>query len=161
VDQPQSSQTDFLRTALARDTASFRVRRTSNRRKAFGNQIVATLSGALTTVLLGLKANAIFASAEPYMSALALVLSATATLFATWEAFFDHRWLWVRYTATLSELYSISDDLEYAAAGGHTIPQDKLDDLHRRRQQTLMETSNAWSDKRAREAINKTDGTKK
>jgi hypothetical protein len=133
------------------------VRRRSNRRKAFGNRNVATLSGALTTVLLGLKGNNIFASAQPYMSALALVFECNCDTFRGMGSLLDHRWLWVRYTGTLSELYSISDDLEYAAAGGHAVPQDKLDDLHRRRQQTLMKTSNAWSDKRARKAANKTE----
>ena len=137
----------FLRKALQGDIESFRARRKENRSKAFWTKMAITLSAALTTVILGLKDNQVFHGAENHFAAMALTLSATATLVSTWETFFDHRWLWIRYTTTVSLLHGIADDLEYAVAGGD-VRQATLDALHQRRQKVLQDDANAWAHKR-------------
>jgi hypothetical protein len=73
--------------------------------------------GTLTTLLLGLKTNPILNGYDNAISAAALFLSAAVPIFSAWDAFYDHRWLWIRYTTAQQGLYGILDDLEYAVAG--------------------------------------------
>ena len=94
--------------------------------------------GAATTVIIGLQNNKLFAiypRRVDFLSAAALLTSATVTLFSVWEGFFDYRWLWIRYTATLGQLYSISDELDYLTADKNVIvADDKIDNLFKRLQ---------------------------
>ena len=105
---------------------------------AFSIRMVIVVFGSLTTILLGIKEYRI--TDEKVLSAIALCLSAVIPIFSAWEAFFDHRWLWLRYTSTLDNLYTISDELEYVLASGKPAPKEQLDSFHQRMQAALQET---------------------
>jgi hypothetical protein len=138
---------EFLRTQLKTNIDGFRARQADSRRKAFLIRMAVVVLGALTTILLGLKANTLFSSYDSAMSAAALFLSATIPIFSAWDAFYDHRWLWIRYTSAQQGLYGILDDLEYA---GPNISGDKLDELYMRFRAVLQEANSAWMDKRTK-----------
>jgi hypothetical protein len=67
---------------------------------------------------------------------------------ASFEAFFDPRWLWVQYTATLFKVYSISDDLDFLVAKSPDPPPEKVDELYTRLQEVLRASGTAWANKR-------------
>jgi len=113
--------------------------------------------GAVTTMVLGLKPYAHFAHGDELLTAVALVLSAAIPIFAAWEAFFDHRWLWVRYTAMLSSLYAIQEELKYAHAAGE-MDEAKLDSLFERLQGVLEAENREWLSKRQKEIERPKDG---
>jgi hypothetical protein len=109
--------------------------------------------GAFITILLGTK-NLLSEQkqVETWLSIAALCLSAVIPIIAACEAFFDPRWLWVQYTATLGRIYSISDDLEYLIASEEApLSRDKLDELYNRLQAALQETNTAWTSKRLKD----------
>ena len=150
------SRVEFLRTALKGQINSFRTRRSTNRRMAFFGKMAVSTLGAATTIIIGLQSNRLFelygfAHASDWLSALALLTSASVTLFSVWEGFFDHRWLWIRYTATLGQLYAIAAEVEYLTAGGSDVAADRLDSLFARMQTVLQDTNTAWSEKRAKD----------
>jgi hypothetical protein len=144
MNEDVNTKLDFLRTQLKTNIDGFRARQADSKRKGFLIRMTVVVLGALTTVLLGLKANTLFSSYDSAMSAAALVLSATIPIFSAWDAFYDHRWLWIRYAAAQQGLYGILDDLEYA---GPNISSDKLDELYARFRAVLQETNSAWRDK--------------
>jgi hypothetical protein len=141
----------FLREKVKYNADSFMKRRRKNRLRAFSLTMMITLCGSLTTVLLGLKNNSLFSKHEPLISAIALGTSALVTFASTWDSFFDYRWLWIRYTQTLGNLYGILDDLDYATAG-REVTSEQLDALYLQFQRTLEETNTAWIEKRERES---------
>jgi hypothetical protein len=59
-----------------------------------------------------LSPGAIYHHSEKPGACLALVLSALVTLFGEWDAFFNHRALWIRYTKTRYQLIGIKSELE-------------------------------------------------
>jgi hypothetical protein len=144
-------QIGFLRTRLAAGIVSFRRRRVVNRRAAFALRIAVTSFGSLTTILRGLRGNALFSDQDNIFSAMALIMSAAVTIASTWETFFDHRWLWIQYTDTLTNLYRISDELEYVTAGNKPVPPERLEALFQQLQDTFQQANVAWSGKRRRE----------
>jgi hypothetical protein len=92
----------------------------------------------------------------PIIDLAALAISASIAVVSAYEAFFDHRWLWIKYTNTLSQLYAISDDLDFIVAGASLPTDEELEKLHIRRQSILKETGAAWYDKRAQDATQPT-----
>ncbi|MDO9062408.1 MAG: SLATT domain-containing protein [Bradyrhizobium sp.] len=137
----------FLRRRLAENISTFKSRRLHNRSMAFRLKMVVVALGVAATILLGLKQYAAAYTGESF-GAIALVLTAAVPIFATWDAFFDYRWLWVRYTAVLDTLYAVSDDLEFAIVQQNepTIADVKV--LFERMQGGLLEANKQWEQKR-------------
>ena len=145
--QDSKSQFDVVKAAVDNNIESFRTKRDFNRARAFRLRLTIVAIGALTTIILGLKPYASFEHNDSILSSVALVLSGSIPIFAAWEAFFDHRWLWVRYTGTLNSLYAIRDELDFAHAAGE-VKKSELDALFARLQRTLEEVDTEWTKKR-------------
>jgi len=146
-----AGEAKFLRESLESYIRLFKKRGQDNKRIAFLIRMIIVCIGALTTILLGIRQYSFVEQYEDYLLAMAFSLSAVIPIFATWEAFFDHRWLWVHNRLTVDSLYAISDDLEYMLVGENAVTKDELKELHLRLQQVLQETSSAWFGKRAKE----------
>jgi hypothetical protein len=100
--------------------------------------------GTMTTLLLGLKTSPIFDwQQQNYIAAVALVLSALIPIFSAWDAFFDYRWLWIRFATAQEALDRILNDMEYASKNGELSSQE-LDDFHQQFRSTLQETNSEW-----------------
>src|SRR5689334_6541408 len=80
----------------------------------------------------------------------ALVLSAVVTMLSAWDAFFNHRALWVRYTTIAAELKAIRSHLNYATVGG-TGDDSILDQLFAQYQAVLKATNEWWLHQREAE----------
>jgi hypothetical protein len=66
----------------------------------------------------------------------------------------------MKYTATLDDLYTILNDLNYQRSNKTTpMSTADLDEFYKRLQLTLSETNAAWSDKRTKELSAKVAGT--
>jgi hypothetical protein len=139
-----------IRSTIERNIKSFSTKREHNRNRAFVLRMIIVVVGAATTVVLGFKPYAGFSNADAVLSSVALVLSGIVPIFAAWEAFFDHRWLWLRYTETLGSLYALRDELDYARAGNQ-LDAEKLDDFFDRTERTLEKQNKEWTTKRKRE----------
>lgn len=76
----------------------------------------------------------------------ALALGAIITVLNAVEAFYDHRSLWIRRTATLARLYSVQADLNYLVAGSQDSEMDResLDKLMDRYKTILQDDLTAW-----------------
>jgi Protein of unknown function (DUF4231) len=144
-------QFDVFKMTLDKNIDSFRHKRDSSRQLAFRFKITTISVGALTTMVLGLKPYVDFTNSDAILSSIALVLSAVIPIFTAWEAFFDYRWLWIRYTGALNSLYAIRDELEYAHAAG-ALAKEQLDPLFSRLQRTLEDVDSAWVEKRRTDA---------
>jgi membrane protein YdbS with pleckstrin-like domain len=106
---------DFVRKSLHKHIASFYKRRIRNKRVAFFIKMSVVLLGAVATVLLGIKQYA-GQPCDSTLSIAAMIVTALIPVLSAWEAFFEHRWLWIRFAKTLGLLYGISDAPEYAIA---------------------------------------------
>ncbi len=79
-----------------------------------------------------------------YLKNTALCFSALVTVFGAWEAFFDHRGLWVKYTRTHAQLLSIKASLDYLMLGGTDIKQEEVDALFRKFEDVIAESNDSW-----------------
>lgn len=138
-----------LRHNLNEQIKSFNEKRTKNRRRAFWLKILATTFSAITTILLGLKGFEFLAESSLLFRNLPLVLSALVTLVGTWDGFFNHRALWVKYTLTVSNLRGILAELDYISSDSDSPPSQKaVDRLFDQCQNVLSETNTSWQSMR-------------
>jgi hypothetical protein len=108
----------------------FRFQRARHKYTALFLKISTAALGAGATILLGWQDP----SDPATLKNVALVLTSLVTLFATYDAFFEPRKLWVRETVVLNSLRDLQRHWEIAAAGGQ-IGADKVttysDDFHK------------------------------
>jgi hypothetical protein len=138
----------FLKKQLEQNIAGFRARRVKNKRKAFFLRMTVVTLGAITTLLIALKTNLWVTQRidSDFLAAAALASSAAVPIFSAWDAFFDHRWLWVRYAGAQQALYGVLDDLEF---GGDKLSDKELEELYLRFRQVLQQTNDSWYLKRS------------
>jgi hypothetical protein len=144
-----TNELQYLRTQLRDNIDGFRAQAKKSKRRTILLRIALASLGALTTLLLGLKSNPLFALYDNEFSALALLFSATIPILSTWDAMFDYQWLWVRFTAAHTGLYGILTELNYAAAKG-ALSTERLDAFNNQFQRTIQETSSAWLEKQSK-----------
>lgn len=119
--------------------------RVNNKNKAFGLKVLAVCFASAITVLLGVKVTEDWAKV---FQNLALILSAIVTLLSAFEAFYDHRSLWIQGTVTLSQLAALKNEADFFAAGRtQQVGNDdisKLDGFRNRLEQILQDELKAW-----------------
>jgi hypothetical protein len=133
----------FLDVELTSCIDWFQRRREKCRLLAFSFKILATLIGAATTVVLGLKGE-FFMTHSVYLSDLALILSSIVTILTATEAFFDFRALWVRYSETRVRLLLLKARLGFLASGGTPLDEAELETLFDAYEQIINESNAAW-----------------
>jgi len=147
-DQPEEppkpvSKASYLLEQLEDRIKSFQKRRERNRLFAFRLVISGTILSASTTVLLGVTG--LSEGVALVLKNIALLTSATVTIISTWEAFFDHKGLWIRYTRTRAQLLAVKTRLQYKLSDTNgAIPDADLDKLFDQYQSILDETNDSW-----------------
>ena len=119
-----------------------------NRLWAFRLRITVAVLSAVTTVLVGISGKSIIV--EPYvqiLSIVTLVVSATISVIAAWDAFYSFRDIWILFSEGIQGLYALQRELKYVKVDGNSEP--RLDDIFKRFQKIVDDTSRSWGRRRA------------
>ncbi|HJP95052.1 MAG TPA: SLATT domain-containing protein [Pyrinomonadaceae bacterium] len=140
------SQMEYLSEAISNCISLNDKKRQKNKFLAFGIKATSTGFAATITILLGLtvreERKALFAN-------IALVLSAVITLLNTWDAFFNHRALWLRFTVATQSLRTVQEELDYLGAKTHGEPTaEQLDYVHRKFKRVIFALNRDWENLR-------------
>lgn len=147
----------YLENEINARISSFESKRSTNRNKAFAFKLVTAICSGAITIFLGIH------SADEvtkiFLKDIALCLSASLTIFSTWDTFFNHRELWVKYTGTSNELKELKSDIAFMKVGGvEKIKENKVDELYLTYKEILKNTNTHWGKIKSK---NNTDKTKK
>ncbi len=142
---PLDGKVKFLRENIDSQVESFSRRRNSNKQKAFLVKLGTSAAAGTATVILGFQGYI-----DPvWAKNIALILSALITFVSAWDAYFNHRALWLRYTETVTELRSLLAELDYLTCSGtESLEEKKLDAIFHRYQEVLGETNSWWQNVR-------------
>jgi ABC-type multidrug transport system fused ATPase/permease subunit len=144
-----NTRQEYLLNLIERCLTLFERKRQRDKFLALGLKLVAALLSASVTVALGVTFSG---KSESLFKNLALILSAIATVINTWDAFFNHRTLWVRHTVAANRLRSVKDELEYyIASGSGAITESQSDEIFKTYRQIMTETNQAWENLRKEE----------
>ena len=78
----------------------------------------------------------------------ALILSALAAVFSTWDAFFNHRTLWRSYTVAANRLRSLREDIRYYLARDGKLDPEMADKLYATYHGIIADVNNSWEELR-------------
>jgi hypothetical protein len=151
-----SRKIEYLEDEINDRILSFESKRSVNRNKAFAFKFVTAICSGAITILLGI--HSADDAAKIILKDMALVLSASLTIFSTWDTFFNHRELWIKYTETSNELKQLRSDINYLKVGGvEKIAEGEIDELYRVYKKILNNTNINWTKTKSK---NNTDKTK-
>ena len=121
--------------------AEYSKKRVRDKRKAFGLRIGAAVLSAAVTVLLGLKVSD---GIENVLKNAALVTGALVAILNAWDAFYDHRALWVKRTTTVARLKKLQRSYNQATARQAELSPKELTDLTASLEQILDDDLSSW-----------------
>jgi hypothetical protein len=116
-------------------------KRFRDKRKAFGLKIGAALLGAAVTVLLGLKVSA---DHEATLKNIALVAGALVGVLNAWDAFYDHRALWVKRTTTSARLKKLDRAFRIDRAAKPELDAKEIEAHRASLEQILDDELSSW-----------------
>lgn len=112
--------------------------------KLFGAAIAASV-----TVLLGIEYEG---KPDDIFKNITIVMGALITILNTWDAFFNHKMLWVRFTETTVELRILQDRLNYLISCNETeIPNNELDLIFNEMNTIIEDTASDWKSHRSKD----------
>ena len=145
-----AKQLDVLKTQLANQIQGFKERRKHNQRNATIAKALTIIFGFGITVLLGLD---VADWLKPIFTNIALVLGASVSMLAAWDAFANYRSFWLRYTFTYTQLLSLRSEIEFEfPENSDNISEAAVKKLYRKYQSILEETNEYWRDVRKEES---------
>jgi len=142
-------QMDYLSETISKCILLYEKKRQKNKFLALGIKLTSTAFAAIITVLLGLS---IDVERKADLINVALILSAVITLLNTWDAFFNHKALWLRFTVATQSLRSVQADLDYLRSKTQGDPAaEQLETLHRKFKRVILTINRDWENLRTEE----------
>lgn len=132
----------FLLDQLNAQIGAFEIRRRRNKRRAFWLKIATTGLSVGTTILLGITTGS--ASLTETFKNAALMMAGFVSILSAWDAFFNHKELWIRYKATSNNLKGLRALVEYRARSSKGLDEEGIDALFVEFQRILRESNSAW-----------------
>ena len=139
---------DYLSTAIAKYISLYDRKRHRNKFLSLGIRLTSAAMAAAITILLGLTMSP---ENKAFFANVALVFGATITVLNAWDAFFNHRALWVRFTVATHSLHCINEELEYLRSDKSQLTAAQIDSLHSDFKEVLMTVNRDWENLRKEE----------
>lgn len=139
---------DYLSTVITKYISLFDRKRQRNKFLSLGIRLTSAAMAAAITILLGLSMSP---QNKTFYANVALVFGATITVLNTWDAFFNHRALWVRFTVATQSLHCIKEELEYLRSDKNQLTAEQIDSLHSDFKEVLITVNRDWENLRKEE----------
>lgn len=143
-------QLAVLKAQLTKQIDGFKERRKQTHRSAIIIKALTIFFGFGITVLLGLNVND---SLRVIFTNISLILGASVSMLAAWDAFSNYRAFWVRYSYTYTLLLALKAEIEFEfPENSDNITKANVKALHRKFENILTETNEYWRDIRKEES---------
>ena len=139
----------FLKGQVKEYVALYNKKRQLNKYLSFGIKLLGALLAASITVILGLTFEG---KSENLFKNIALIFGALITIVNTWDAFFNHKALWVRFTITMVNLYALKNKISYYESKDiESLSEETIDKLYEELERIIVETNSNWVEMRKEE----------
>lgn len=140
---------DFLSKTIDEKIKLFDRKRQKNKFFAFFIKLFGAALAASVTILLGIEYEG---KPDDIFKNITIILGALITILNTWDAFFNHKMLWVRFTETTVELRVLQDKLNYLISSSkQEVSEKELDAIFEEMNVIVEETANDWKSHRSKE----------
>lgn len=132
-----SAKLEHLEGSVNETIEYYEKRNSKNKFRAFIFKFVSAGLSAVVTILLGIN----FKGYEQLFNSVALSISASVTVIAGMQAFFDYQELWVKYTETLDQLKILKESIEYVKLSGKALRLKDVEQLKMTYDEIVQQTS--------------------
>jgi len=148
---------DILKKDINLSLENLRKRRRGNKKKAEYVVVASAVISAVTTISIGLSS--LVETWSSIFQGIALILSASLTIIATWDGFYNHKRLWLLQADIVNRLQDIKSDIRHLEANGKPN-QQSINDLYSRYKSSFREFNEQWKDLRAEDNSQSNDVSK-
>jgi len=138
------TQLEFLQLEIDKRIIGINSRRIFYRRYAYNTFIITALLGAITTIILGLKVNAEWAETVRIS---ALIITSIVTLINAYNAFFNHKELWIANNRALNRFYELRFNIDFFLRSTNMDLQN-IETFKSNYQEILNELNQNWDKNR-------------
>lgn len=133
--------TNYITGEITRALAQYGERRRRDKRKAILLQVATVTLSASITVLLGISVGHF---TETILRNTALGLGAAITVLAAYDAFYNHRGLWIQRSITLENITELKRDLGLELAATPTLTEERAAYYLHRLNKLIRSDRRAW-----------------
>jgi hypothetical protein len=133
---------EFLSNKVKESFDFYNTRRIDNKLKGFRLKMAATVFSVLITIVAGisLSENAYYSKIA---NLLVLVFGGAITIFNTWDTFYNHKDMWIKYTENTTRLHALDIAVGYVALSPDlTLAQ--VDELFDQYYNIIEEAGKSW-----------------
>ncbi|EAQ63589.1 hypothetical protein MED121_00235 [Marinomonas sp. MED121] len=112
-----------------------------NKQKTHFFVMSTAILSSLTTVMIALSQYA--STYTIYLSATALLISASLSILTAWDGLYNHKKLWTSYVTALTQLNELQADIQHLKANGE-IEQAIINLLYARYKAIIGEVNENW-----------------
>jgi hypothetical protein len=138
---------ELLKSEIKKRISGIDSSRVYYRDRSFGFYISITILSALTTILLGSDFDD--PDVQSWLKRLALILTALITVVSSYNAFFNHKDLWIANNQALNRLKELSFNVSFREAEPRPLSEDEIEKFRANYQTILDELNNTWANSRA------------
>jgi len=148
---------DFLLKKIDTSFQFYLKRKDNNKLKAFRLKMAATVFSGIVSILAGVS----LAFDNPEMiNVIILLLGAAITVFNTWDNFYNHKELWIKYTDYAIKLNSLRTEGEYLRIEGDSLKMEDVDQIFEEYRLILEEIGQSWVQMRSKPKKEENQGLK-
>ena len=143
---PNNDMCTHLHDEVSKYLRLFDGKRQRNKFLALGIRLTGAAFAAAITILLGIDYTD---KPVDLFTNLAIGLGATIAVLNTWDVFFNHRALWIRFNNAAVDMHLLRQDLDYARVKtGGELEANEAEQFHNRLQDSIRETNEDWHELR-------------
>ncbi|PWH17418.1 MAG: hypothetical protein DDG60_02190 [Anaerolineae bacterium] len=139
----QREKLKYLEGEIAKGINKMKLKGDQNKSRTFIVRISSALLGAFVTIALGLQTTSLTTELKNF----ALICGALISVVNTLDSIAGYRALWVKQKLTLSQLYTLRNEIEFYKAGleeNDTVDEAKVQEFFAKYQSIWETASNEW-----------------
>jgi hypothetical protein len=144
-----SDQIAFLEDKIKEYISLYDRKRQRNKFLSLAIKLISAALAAAITIVLGITFKD---KPDNAYKNVALIFGASITIISTWDAFFNHKALWIRFTIAMSKLYALQNDISYLKTKSiEQVSEAKLDSIYDELKKIILDTNSNWEELRKEE----------
>lgn len=138
----QNHSLQFLKSQIDERVISISKNRNYYRKIAFNSHMGTAVLSAIIGLALGL--NICEKTGHEITRILSIILTSTIAILNAYQAFFNHKELWIENNQALNNFYHLKFDIEFAEKSEGDLSVQTIEEYKRRYQEILDELNKTW-----------------
>jgi Tfp pilus assembly protein PilO len=134
----------YLKSQISERIKTINERRVRYKKKSFWSYISISILAAISSIVLGLN----LSCWKEASRIVALFISGLITVIGAYNAFFDHKQMWIANNNARNEFFKLSFEIEFAEKVSESISEEMVEKFKQEYQAILDRLNKTWTESR-------------